>query len=237
MSKLVTILSIPFPRQIHVVKARLESEGIECFTKNELTIQTDPLLSNALGGIQLQVKEEDVEAAVKILEEEGYLSKEEAEVNPYSGLEAFADKIPFFKRVRFEVRLGVLITLIITVISLLAYFIFRPSTIERLTANSWCIDHINFKGKDYRNRTTGMHVSIGGGCDENFYFNKNSDDIYLPGFNTPIIFAKWKYVDDSITFSHADTFQFVYNGRYSVEFSGKNLVLKSKTTTINCTSF
>ncbi len=65
MPALVTILSLPYPQQVYIIKGRLESEGIECFIKDELTVQTNPVYSYAVGGVKLQVKEEDVEAASK----------------------------------------------------------------------------------------------------------------------------------------------------------------------------
>lgn len=50
-------------------KQILLENGIQSYIANELTIQSDWLLSNALGGIRLQVFENDLEAASKILED------------------------------------------------------------------------------------------------------------------------------------------------------------------------
>lgn len=50
-------------------KQVLLENGIQSYIANELTIQSDWLLSNALGGIRLQVFENDLEAASKILED------------------------------------------------------------------------------------------------------------------------------------------------------------------------
>ncbi len=123
MSQFITILSLPQPQQLHIIKGRLESEGIECFIKDELTIQANPLISNAVGGVKLQVKEEDVEAALKILDSEGYQRYQDDTVNPYQGLQDFADKIPFLKGVRFELRLIILVVIVIAVVYLIGYFL------------------------------------------------------------------------------------------------------------------
>ncbi len=69
--KLVTVAIFPLPQDAYITKARLESEGIPVFLKDELTIQTDNFLSNAIGGVKLQVSESNVEAATAILIEQG----------------------------------------------------------------------------------------------------------------------------------------------------------------------
>lgn len=48
------------------LKLTLESEGIETLLKDELTISIDPLLSNAIGGIKLFVRESDAERALAV---------------------------------------------------------------------------------------------------------------------------------------------------------------------------
>ena len=53
----------------HIVMARLKSEGIQCFLKDEFTVTVDPILSNAVGGIKLVVKNEDEAAASALLGE------------------------------------------------------------------------------------------------------------------------------------------------------------------------
>lgn len=69
--KLITVAIFPLPQEAYIIKSRLESEGIFSFLKDELTIQTDNFLSNAIGGVKLQVNEYDVEAATKILQDQG----------------------------------------------------------------------------------------------------------------------------------------------------------------------
>lgn len=55
------------------MKSLLESHDIDVFLKDELTIQTDNFLSNAMGGVKVQVKATDAPAAIVLLEEHGYL--------------------------------------------------------------------------------------------------------------------------------------------------------------------
>jgi hypothetical protein len=69
MEGLVTIKTFTYAHELPIYQGWLEAEGIPCFTKDEYTIQINPFYSNALGGIKLQVKEEDVARAMEVLKE------------------------------------------------------------------------------------------------------------------------------------------------------------------------
>ena len=65
---LIEIANYQFSSEAYLFKGKLESEGIEVFLQNENTINTDPLLSNALGGVKLFVNSEDVLQSRQILD-------------------------------------------------------------------------------------------------------------------------------------------------------------------------
>lgn len=67
MSKLIRIKYYESPIEANRDKQILLENGIKSFIANEQTIQSDWLLSQAIGGLQLQVFEEDVEKAKEIL--------------------------------------------------------------------------------------------------------------------------------------------------------------------------
>ena len=52
-----------------IYKGRLEAENIEVFMRDNNTVDSDPLISNAIGGVKLFVKQENYESAIKILSE------------------------------------------------------------------------------------------------------------------------------------------------------------------------
>jgi len=52
-----------------LAKGSLESSGIECFLTDDNMIRMDWFISNLLGGIKLTVNQEDMEAAIAILDE------------------------------------------------------------------------------------------------------------------------------------------------------------------------
>ena len=74
--KFITVLTVTFPHEVAVIRGRLEAEGITCFVKDELTVQVNPFYSNAIGGVKLQVLESELNQAVEILKETGYIKEE-----------------------------------------------------------------------------------------------------------------------------------------------------------------
>lgn len=52
-----------------IARSMLESAGIECFLHDDNLVRLDWFISNALGGIKLLVREDDVEAARELLEQ------------------------------------------------------------------------------------------------------------------------------------------------------------------------
>ena len=65
---LIEVANYQYSSEAYLFKGKLESEGIEVFLQNENTINTDPLLSNALGGVKIFVNSEDVLKARHILD-------------------------------------------------------------------------------------------------------------------------------------------------------------------------
>lgn len=58
-----------YSSEAYIYKGKLESEGIEVFIRDNHTIDSDPLVSNAIGGVKLFVQQEDYEKAMTILSE------------------------------------------------------------------------------------------------------------------------------------------------------------------------
>lgn len=57
-----------YSTEAHIIKSRLEAEGIEAFLFDQFTVDTDPLVSHAIGGVKLKVWAEDEEKALQILD-------------------------------------------------------------------------------------------------------------------------------------------------------------------------
>lgn len=62
-----TIARFNYSSEAEIIKGRLEADGIKVFLKDNITIDTDPLVSNAIGGIKLNVLAKDEAKAKDIL--------------------------------------------------------------------------------------------------------------------------------------------------------------------------
>lgn len=67
--KIITLATFMFPTEAYPLMTRLEEEGIECFLGDENTVSVQPFLSNAIGGVKLNIKESDAEQALLILKQ------------------------------------------------------------------------------------------------------------------------------------------------------------------------
>jgi len=63
-----TVARFQYSSEAQIVKGRLEADGISVFLSDNITIDTDPLVSNAIGGVKLRVHSEDALKAIRILE-------------------------------------------------------------------------------------------------------------------------------------------------------------------------
>lgn len=67
--KLITLVTYTYATESYLLIAKLDTEGIFSFIKNEHTVSTQNFLSNAVGGIDVQIKEKDLARASEILAE------------------------------------------------------------------------------------------------------------------------------------------------------------------------
>jgi hypothetical protein len=75
--KIVTFASYYDPMLAHIIRTRLEANGIACFVADENTIGANPLYNQAVGGVKLKVFERDLERCREILDSEGDLHEQD----------------------------------------------------------------------------------------------------------------------------------------------------------------
>ena len=63
----ITIARYQYSSEAQIIKGRLEADGIEVFIADNHTVDTDPLVSNAIGGVKLKVHAQDEVKAKEIL--------------------------------------------------------------------------------------------------------------------------------------------------------------------------
>ena len=64
---MTTIATFTKPEDAHLLRMRIEAGGIPAFIQDENLVQIDWLLANAIGGVRVQVADEDVAAARALL--------------------------------------------------------------------------------------------------------------------------------------------------------------------------
>lgn len=67
--KLATFRTYDSPVNAHIVKSKLESEGIPAFLQDEHINTLNPLFNVTVGGIKLKIRESDFDEAERILAE------------------------------------------------------------------------------------------------------------------------------------------------------------------------
>ncbi len=66
---IITIRSFDNYFLANITLTKLQDAGMECYLKDENTVTIDPILSNAIGGIKLVVKDEDAVEAKQLLQQ------------------------------------------------------------------------------------------------------------------------------------------------------------------------
>jgi hypothetical protein len=67
---LVTIARYSFPYEAHITKSKLEAMGVPAFIADEHTVNMQWLYSSAMGGVRLQVLQEQAAEAIELLKED-----------------------------------------------------------------------------------------------------------------------------------------------------------------------
>ncbi|TDN95529.1 hypothetical protein DET49_101127 [Salegentibacter sp. 24] len=65
----VNIACYQYSSEAQIVKGKLQSEGIEVFLADQVLIDTDPLISQAIGGVKMNVRTCDRARALAVLNE------------------------------------------------------------------------------------------------------------------------------------------------------------------------
>lgn len=75
--KIITLGSYYDPMLAHIIRTRLEANGIPCFIADENTIGANPLYNQAIGGVKLKIFEHDLEKCRALLATEGDLHEQD----------------------------------------------------------------------------------------------------------------------------------------------------------------
>ena len=231
----ITLKTYTYPEESYVFRSRLESEGIEVKLLNEFTVQAYNFASNAIGGIQLQVKESDLELAKSILDQD---SPNLGEIKEYPNrLKSLEDLL--VKSISFISEGNRFLMLIISFVGIVSavYFLSKKAPSDVFLDNKWCVYNVNYDGTNYKPNSISsfgvIHIYGMESCNEILEVANGSSR--LPGINTEECFAEINILSgDSITIKNATFLSQIYNGRFEVYISENELTLTSQNSIINC---
>ena len=237
MEEFITILTFTYPHEMEIVRGRLESEGIECNVLDEFTVQVHNFYSNAIGGIKLQVKKEDLSRALQVLKASGYSIEEQPDISPiYLKIDEILGRLSNIFKTKRSWTKWILISVVVLTITLFSYLIveaLNPSTYKYLTKNAWCVSHFTYDGQDYAPRTLGLKVVLFGQCPDLIKFGTNGK-VLIPGFNTFEVSGNWMAGDEMVFISKTDTLDYIFEGQFTVERNGRKMRLISENIIIHC---
>ena len=76
-----TIYATQLPTEAQLIRSKLESEGYIVHLKDELTVQNYNFISNAVGGVKIQVEKSRALEAAELLASLGYIMELPSEPN------------------------------------------------------------------------------------------------------------------------------------------------------------
>jgi hypothetical protein len=75
--KIITLEQYYDPMLAHIIRTKLEDNGISCFIADDNIISANPIYNNAVGGIKLKIFERDLERCREILAQDGDLHEQD----------------------------------------------------------------------------------------------------------------------------------------------------------------
>lgn len=222
-----------FPSELVVAKTKLESEGIECRVLNELTVQSYNFLSNAVGGVKLQVSRTDFDRAYSILLHGGFIKQEKSSQLNYVERKLSNPKV--YRNFKISLIGFAGMVILIVVGSFINLYVNQPSDYERLTGERWCLDHVFYQDEYYYPYTISdkFKIHLSGQCEELIIFD-STGVVQFPGFNTTTFNYKWIMTNDQITISKIDTLESDFYGTYNYQMSKNELIMISDSLEIVC---
>lgn len=228
----VTIGTFPHGIDSIFIEHELAEHGIAYNKLDETTIQVVPHLSQALGGVRIQVMPNDVDQALEILRVAGV----EMEIGqPGSSLLLSFDRstrsLPVIGSVSLGWRFLLVIGVFFALLGILAYWLFAPSLSDQLVARDWCVVAMDQNGSPVEIGTTGQWRVTTNDCPERIVFSSNGT-VRFPGIGTHEINASWELVKNLVRVYDADTLSNIYEGEYDVRVDDFRMVMRSPTTSI-----
>jgi len=222
-----------FPSELVVAKTKLESEGIECRVLDELSVQSYNFLSNAIGGVKLQVPESEFQRAHSILIQGGFINEDQSSKPNF--LERKLSDPKIYRLIK-STSIVISILIVLSIIgSFINLYLNKPTDFERLIGEYWCVDHVIYQNEVFYPNTLSdkAQLYLSGQCRESIIFD-STGIVQFPGFNSATFNHNWILGNNQITFSKIDTLESVFYGTYDYEMSKNELIMISDSIKIVC---
>ncbi|MDR1557797.1 MAG: DUF2007 domain-containing protein [Tannerellaceae bacterium] len=120
--KMVEIARFQYPAEAQTLMALLQSEGIDCYLRNEYTSQVMAGYVDT-GGARVEILESNIARALEVMEAGGYeIPGEEEEAGQYQDVAGWARQVPFLRKLPLEKQILVLFILVAVCLGLFIYF-------------------------------------------------------------------------------------------------------------------
>ncbi|MFO8000851.1 MAG: DUF2007 domain-containing protein [Marinilabilia sp.] len=113
---LETVATFSYAHEMGFVRSKLESEGIDCFVKDELSAQT--YIPIAVGGMKLQVRSGDAERARQIVREMGVFDAPPQDSSNISAFDRITRKMPLLGNLNLIIRFFGFLVLLAVILSI-----------------------------------------------------------------------------------------------------------------------
>lgn len=236
MDALATVATFQLPTEAVVPKGLLEAAGIEVHLKDELTAQVHNFMSQAIGGVKLQVPIADEEHAKAILREAGFLfdAAEETNLILWARIDRITRKLPLIGGIDLLMaRLSVVLAIALSVIIVPVVLLTQPTLEERLTGHTWCVDEVQVGMLPLVPDSRSGAITASGYCMEWIRF-RGPSVVELPGFGTPRQHVGWALHGDQLHLEGIERHHDIYGEPFTVTVDERSLVLRSSQATIHC---
>lgn len=120
MDNMVEVARFTRPTDAHALASLLQSEGIECYVRNELTSQTLGMID--LGGVRVELLESDVQRALQVMLDNGYeIPREDEQPEEIKTVSGIARQFPFLRRFSPEKQIILLFLLVAVLLAALLF--------------------------------------------------------------------------------------------------------------------
>jgi len=235
----VTVTTFVLPDQMPVAKGLLESRGIKCRVLDEFTVQSYNFISNAVGGVKLQVQRTDYERARALLKEGGFI--QEDEVRPSKVDVILSDPLKL-KQIKIALYSILVLSVVVTLSIVIHSNVTAPSTYERFAYGEWSIQAVYHDGILYLPNTVlrndpsdsvGTMIFVDPWEPEKIIFYPNGE-VEIPRFYCPSFYGKWEISENTLSIFDVYTLDALFNHPFMVQFESNYMILIADSSTIHC---